>query len=1015
MEKLEALKELKNLIEKYNNTIRYKDKKSISEETIRTWINDFLYIFGWDVQDTTHVLQERVLKDQKIKNNLKSINSTHSKPDYTFIYGNNIKTFLDAKSLDVNIFTDKDAAFQIRSYGWSAGIPCSFITNFEQFCIFDTRLRPTINASAKTGVIQLTVDQYIEWFDCLYEHLSYAEIINGNLNLLYDNKKIEGIQSIDKSFLEDLSKYRTIIAEDLFAQNREIIKNDEILNYYTQIILDRVIFIRVCESKGIEKIELLKNLRYEPIGAWESFKNACKGEFYKHYDGAMFEIDSLFQSLKLDNTLFNDFIDSLYYPNPYKFDIIPISIIANIYEQFLGKQLSTENGHIQEVIKEDYIKTNGAIPTPKHIVSKVCKETLELEKIQTITDLLSLKILDPCCGSGIFLITAYEILEKKIIELVKKNCKDFNMYKDLFYVKDDAVILTVKGRRALITNCIHGIDYDYSAVEVIKMSLALKIVEGTNQLNLESIGFFGEKILREISTNIKAGNTLVDTDSNFDPNTALKLKPLDLKNSFYNIFSSKSGFDFIIGNPPYVETKYYKEFLPSMHAYLSNKYDCFHKKADLAVLFIERCMNILNKDGVLGFIIQRRWFRTQYGEKIRNLISSKKQLSKLIDYKATDIFPGRITYVSILVLSKREKTEFLYQFNTKDSQEIKRLYNINNTSKLMVEEDNIKLQIPDTGKLWGFEYHEIYSLNNTLTHSIGVLGDVKGLKIRDGIQALWKKYYHFKPISIDEKYITGKNGAGEKETLERAAMKAVLYNRDFYPFMDVYPDAYSIFPYDGESTNVLSLSFIKTNYPKLYDYLIRHEELIKNNVETRKDGLWYAFTREHNHTLYNSLKIIVPMTSVDTIATAIPDKGIYMDNANVWFITIEKTDKNTMKALSCLINSTVFSVLAKSGANPQSGGYFKFNKQFLIPVAFPCEKFNDDKVIYKLSQYYDDIKQFQDKYLSCSVNEKDILSASLNTKWNELDNYCYELYGLKDEEVDKLKSVGRTDRLPLIK
>ena len=108
MEKLEALKELKNLIEKYNNTIRYKDKKSISEETIRTWINDFLYIFGWDVQDTTHVLQERVLKDQKIKNNLKSINSTHSKPDYTFIYGNNIKTFLDAKSLDVNIFTDKD-------------------------------------------------------------------------------------------------------------------------------------------------------------------------------------------------------------------------------------------------------------------------------------------------------------------------------------------------------------------------------------------------------------------------------------------------------------------------------------------------------------------------------------------------------------------------------------------------------------------------------------------------------------------------------------------------------------------------------------------------------------------------------------------------------------------------------------------------------------------------------------------------------------------------------------------
>ncbi len=1016
MEKREALEELKRLINKYNNTIRYKDKKNISEETIRTWINEFLYIFGWNVQDTNHILQEHVLKEQIIKENLKSINSTHTKPDYTFIYGNNIKTFLDAKSLDVNLFTDKEAAFQIRSYGWSAGVPCSFITNFEQFCIFDTRLRPDINSSAKFGAIQITVDQYIEAFDCLYEHLDFNKVINGNLNSLYENIQSEGIKSIDESFLEDISKYRKKIAENIYKHNVEIIKNDEILNYYTQIILDRVIFIRVCESKGIEKIELLKNLRYETIGAWDSFKISCKEEFYRHYDGAMFEIDALFQNLKLSNDIFNDFIDLLYYPNPYKFDIIPVSIIANIYEQFLGKQLTFINGKIEEVLKEDYIKTNGAIPTPKHIVSKVCKETLNISNIKLIKDLLEIKILDPCCGSGIFLITAYEILEKKIIELAREKCADFDSFKELFFINDEKILLTVIGRRKLITSCIHGIDYDYSAVEVMKMSLALKIVEGTNQLDWESIGIFGEKILREISANIKAGNTLVDIDSHFDTETILKVKPLDLKHSFSSIFSIKKGFDYIIGNPPYVETKHYKEFLPSMHTYLSNKYESFHKKADLAVLFIERCINILNPNGFLGFIIQRRWFRTQYGEKIRDLISANKQLVKLIDYKSTDIFPGRITYVSMLIISKKENNEFLYQYNTKSAQEIQRNYNMVSSSDLMVAEKTIKLQIPEVGQLWGFEYYNISSLNTYLSKKIGRLGDVKDLKIRDGIQALWKKYYHIKPIKIDNDYITGTNGAGESITLEKDILRAVLYNRDFYPFMDVYPDAYSIFPYEGESTNVLSLPFIKSNYPKLYNYLIQHEEIIKNNVETRSDGKWYAFTREHNHTLYNSLKIIVPMTAVDTIATAIPEDGIYMDNSNVWFITIDNAKKTNMKALSCIINSTVFSVLAKAGANPQSGGYFKFNKQFLTPVAFPCEMFNKHEVITKLEKYYDEIKEIQDKYITCSVTEREMLKSNINSKWAELDDYCFQIYNIKEEKEKKLiHSVGRTDRVSLIK
>ena len=114
MDRKESKNKLRALIEKYNFSVRISDRKNISEETIRTWHNELLEIFGWNVQDTSQILQERVLDDD-LKKKLKSIDSPHTRPDYILKNGLNIKTFLDAKSLDVNIFTETEPAFQIRS------------------------------------------------------------------------------------------------------------------------------------------------------------------------------------------------------------------------------------------------------------------------------------------------------------------------------------------------------------------------------------------------------------------------------------------------------------------------------------------------------------------------------------------------------------------------------------------------------------------------------------------------------------------------------------------------------------------------------------------------------------------------------------------------------------------------------------------------------------------------------------------------------------------------------------
>lgn len=1003
-----AKKRLSDLIDRYNTTLRGKSHKEISEETIRTWLNEFLSIFGWDVQNTSQVLQERVLSPKQVEK-LNQIKSTHKKPDYTLMNGTNIKSFLDAKSLDVNIFTSKETAFQIRSYGWSAQSPCAFVSNFEQFVIYDTRFVPAPDQNANIGTKQLSIDDYIENFDILFEHLWHDNICSNHLEQLYKVTAVEGNNQLDSNFMLMLSDFRIKLAKSLIKLNPDTINNDSLLNYYVQVILDRIIFIRVCESKEIEQHEKLKNFLSDERGFWDSFKNSCYMEFYDHYDGAMFKHDKMFQSLNIDNTVLSEFINGLYYPFPYRFDVIPVKVIANIYEEFLGKQLVIRNGEIESVTKSEYVKTNGAVCTPEHIVDMVCKQTINLSAVKTIEELFKIKVLEPCCGSGVFIVSVYELLARKMIELLSSDEKMRSKYSDYFFVQDGSYMLTINGRRSIVTNCIHGIDCDEAAIEVTKMSLALKIVDGNNPLAWNGIGAFGEKILRDIDRNVKLGNTLVGTDSKIPAKYIAEIKPFDIRTAFADVFTKNNGFSYVIGNPPYVETKHFKAAQPLMHDYLSTNYSAFEGKADLSVLFIEKCISLLNSDGKLGFIIQRRWFKTDYGSSIRSLINEGKHLEKLIDFKATDIFKGRITYVSIMVLSKKKNDCVQYFFMPSESEDIKTIFENSGDNGDFETCEFVMLPIKATTETWSYDNYQIEQVKKRLTETCGILGDYPKLAVKDGIQALWKKMYHLTNYRIEGNYIIGQNGFKETVKVEKDAVRAVVYNREFYSFKKVEPDGYCIFPYEGASNETIPFSELKERYPLLADYLTANKQRITKQVECYDGDFWHRFTREHNHRLYNVDKIIVPMTSRDTIATFINDKGLYMDNANVWFVTVNGASADLMKTITCIINSTIFTVLGKSGANPQSGGYYKFNKQFLMPIPFPIKEVVEKaKCVSVLAKYYSEISELQEQYLSATSNTKEIIAGQLKQLWAELDDICFSLYKVTDQEKQQILNMGRT-------
>lgn len=1015
MDRQEAKNKLKTLIEKYNSSVRISDRRNVSEETIRTWLNELLEIFGWNVQDTSQVLQERVLDDD-LKQKLKSIDSTHTRPDYILKNGLNIKTFLDAKSLDVNIFTDAEPAFQIRSYGWSANVPCAFISNFEQFSIYETKTAPNSHDDVKKHVLyQLFIDDYLEQFDILYDHLNHDFICSNKLESLYENIDLYGKTPLDESFAFTLKHFRCSIAENIFTNNSKLITTNESLNYYTQVVLDRIIFIRVCEAKGIEKADLLKSFCKNEKGFWECFKTSCYMDFYNHYDGTLFERDELFAKLKISDEILVNFVEQLYYPNPYKFDIIPVKLIASIYEKFLETQLVIRNGIVYQEIKPEYIKTNGAIPTPEHIVDMICKQTIKLSSVNNIDDLLNLKILDPCCGSGVFLVSCYEILTQKFICIIKNSKSEAEKYKTWFVNDDGKYYLTIDGRRNLITNCLYAIDCDDVAVEVAKMSLALKVVDGTETLYWKELGAYSEKILRDISKNIKLGNTLVSEQEYFSPEDIEKTKPINANKVFKNVFENNGGFNYIVGNPPYVETKFYKADNPVMHAYLSKKYNSFEKKADLAVLFLERSLELLCKNGKSGFVIQKRWFKAEYGRIIRNIICENGYLDTLIDFSANDLFKGKQTYVAIIILRKNSQTEFNYQILDEGKDTIKVLFENADSEGKFEGNDFFSLSMSEKDSVWSFENYEITLLRNRLAEKFGTLENFPKLAIHDGIQALWKKAYHLKDVRFNGNVAVGFNGFKEKVEIEKDILRGVIYNREFYPFKNLTPDAYCIFPYYGASNDEIPIDDLKSNYPLAYKYLFEHEKLIKENVECPENKAWYAFTREHNHTLYDVPKIILPMTALDTIATYVSDKGLYMDNSNVWFITIGGADDSFMKAFACLMNSTVFSVLAKSGANPQLNGYYKLNKQFLRPIPIPTVKLQNTETVSKFSAYYKEISEIQERYLSTVGAKRENLASVLEEKWEAVDAFCNKLYGLSENEISIINSMGRTNRISLLK
>lgn len=999
-----AKEKLQDLVDRYQYAKDKGQLQNASEATMRTWIDELLSVFGWDVRNTHQVLTEHSLgKNEKEK--LNQIGSTNTRPDYTLVNGNVMLVFVDAKRLDVDIKNDKDVAFQIRSYGWSIGAPFSIVTNFESLAIYDCSPMPDANDYANIARIGFfKYDQFVENYEVLDSFLARTNVIAGNLKFIA--KKAD---SLDETFSKMLGDIRKKLAKTILSSNH--IEDINTLSYYVQTIINRILFIRVCESRGLEKEGLLHCFAQKDF--WEEFKSCSYVEFYNRYDGPMFKRIPPLQSLSIANEVFVDFVKCLYAPSPYRFDVIPLKTLSDIYDLFLGYQLVIKDGEVADELKSEFKKSNGAVTTPTKLVSQVLKSTMPDSYMNnhTASQLLSLKIIDIACGSGVFLVGVYDYLAKNI---EKKIAKGEEFPKEYYVLLDDKIVLTLEGRKAIINQCIYGVDINPEAVEVAKLSLSLKLVDAYRPKDFDAVGILGSQILSGIGTNIKCGNSLVGADiENICPSIADDLPQLQATNafaweeSFPQVFA-KGGFDLVVGNPPYVEVKNYNAGLPCMASYIKTVYSSSKNgKIDLAIPFIEKGIDILNSQGRLGYIIQKRFFKDQYGKGIRKYLTDAGHyyLNGIYDYEENDLFAGRTTYVAILVCDKNtENNQNVWYFNSKDSAK----------NQLLSSES-----LSETP--WNFESAHLNALRLRLSKELGTLQDVCRVKV--GVQVLWNDAFQIIADKIENGLIYGHSKIDKNVIVEYDACKPLLCNEQFVPLTKRKYNTFALFPYnvseEGEVTE-LGFSEYSASYPKAGAYLNKHKKLICKNVQTLpeknssydKKEHWHLFTRANNHgAIYQ--KICVPMTAQYPQAAIILDKHVYCDNANMFFIQIEPIDETRLYALAAIINSTIFNAFARAIANPQRGGYFKFNKQFLDPVPVPAKTFlacNRD--MKKLANIAKKIEQTNEQIKASIGGKTSGLELSLKKLWRELDELCMKLYGIKKPE-DKalLNSIVRKDRM----
>lgn len=855
------------------------------------------------------------------------------------------------------------------------------ISNFNEIRLYD---KNDENQYERFYIEDLEDDFELKRFLYL---LSKENILDRKLDNLID-LKIKEEEKIEREFYTKYKTIRSKIVSQVIEDNRTY--NADVLIEKSQKLLDRFLFIAFCEDKNIIPANSYKTMvlsSNENVTKHELFTMLCrnidKGNKQKginKFNGGLFKYDEVLDDLVLDDVIFTELITLADYD--FKTDVDE-NILGRIFEQSISdlEELKNDALGIETDKKKGKRKKDGVFYTPSRITRGIVEKSigeylndkkLELgyEKLPELTDesietqrglsakaekhlafwreyrskVLSIKVIDPACGSGAFLIAAYDYLKKELDEINDRIADLKGRTQELF---DGDEMYDASLENEYLIKCLYGVDLNPESVEISKLSLWLRTLTK-------------DKPLTNLDNNIKSGNSITEFDFNEE---------------FSEVFT-KGGFDVVIGNPPYVR----QESLKDIKTILEEKYATYIGTADLYCYFYELGIRLLKTGGVLGYITSNKWLRINYGKNIRKMLN-EYYIIEIEDHGKVKMFVDAGVDTNIIVVKKINRQ--------------------NTQVKIVLTEENNKTFETNQSNFSEDGYLFLDNRLKIVKEKIDNIGKPLGewnIEVNRGVLTGLNDAF-----TIDkEKY----NELIKKDRKNKEILVPLLRGQDIRRYEINYKDLYLINTHNGYKFNDEKIPEIRIDdYPSIKEYLSEFEPALSkrgDKGETPYNLRNCAYLEEFNKEkiVYGQISKI-PKFSYDLSKFILNDTAFIITGEKLKYLLVMLNSNLIWKATMLFYSGIVLSSGIKLGKNSISKipiiAPTQEQEEYLTNLA---DKMLESKEkLSKLNKLLELAVVDKNYEMQLELKEKieDLNEEILDTDY-AIDSYVYDMYGITAEE-----------------
>jgi methylase of polypeptide subunit release factors len=664
-----------------------------------------------------------------------------------------------------------------------------------------------------------------------------------------------------------------------------------------------------------------------------------------------------------------------------------------VYEQYLGHvaqvvqqryreyQLRLERGLAPEQALDEAIevierpqrrRVQGIYYTPRWVVEYIVRQTVcrFMNEHRNRPDAIhNVRILDLACGSGSFLIRAYD-------ELLQYHAG----------TRPHEAVLSDE-RLAILRNNIYGVDQDTQAVEIARLNLLLRAVRERRRLPV-------------LAANIQVGNSLISGgDAELRPlfgDSWRDKRPFNWGVELSGVMD-EGGFDVVIGNPPYIRIQNVDR---AEADFFRSHFELAHGSFDISILFMEQALKLLKPGGWLGFITSGKFLKTEYGKRLQTQLLEQSTVGKLVDLSGLRVFGDATTYPVIIVVQKGVSSLPLHYIWAGDDPD-NPTPALDTLSEVAVEQKAIAEGI------WPPAHRLAKTLMGKLEAQSVTLGNLAS-HVFQGLITSADAIYHLTFVSHqrDGKVLV-RNRAGEERALEPTLLKPLLAGKNIDRYVAQDTGDLLLFPYqvfDGTAT-LIPAGDMANKYSTTWEYLCNHETELRGREDGRMDhDRWYAFGRTQNLGLHDFRKLAVPRLVHRLEASYDSEGQYYLDNVDVGGVILHDNSHEHYLFVLGLLNSKLVDWYFRLISAPFRGGYRSANRQYLEPLPIrrldlddPTNRQMYEGIVAKATEMLELQAQLAPVRNTPSSLRDDLLRG-VDRVDQQMDRLVYDLYAVTEEE-----------------